>query len=296
MAPEVFREVVDISNRAFHLELQGEGEPMLHPQFFKLLAYLRDRRPGARISFITNGSFLGTAAAEALLDADVERILVSIESSRAEEFRAIRGGDLEQVTAGIADFVAAKRNRSGPTTAIGFAVTVLHGTVARIHGIAALYQRLGLDGGIIIQPLQRMPAYRRHYDDDIAREIPTAADRIELRRRIAADQRLRRIVSTPPVRPGFYAELYRSIVPEEPLCPWLQHGLYITADGTAVTCCFVKDTERFGLARYDGASLPLIAGRRRELAGALVSGSIPEQCVGCSLTKHITKGSRSAAP
>ena len=295
MAPEVFRDVVDVSNRAIHYELQGEGEPMLHPRFFELLAYLRDRRPGAHISFITNGSFLGTDAAERLLDADIDRILVSIESPLPEEFRSIRGGDLEQVTAGIADFVAAKRNRSGPTTAIGFAATVFHGTVARIHGIAALYQRLGMDGGMIIQPLQRMPAYRRYYADDIAREIPTAADRMELRRRIAADRHLRRIVSTPPPRPGFYAELYRSIPPAEPLCPWLQHGLYITADGTAMTCCFVKDTERFGLARYDRASLPLIAARRRQPAGALVSGSIPEQCAGCSLAERITNGYRSAA-
>lgn len=295
MAPAVFRDCVDSSDRGIHYELQGEGEPMLHPRFFEFLAYLRERRPDARISLITNGSFLDPDAAEALLDADVERILVSIESPLADEFRAIRGGDLGRVTSGIAAFVAAKRRRPGGGTAIGFALTVLHRTVPRVHGVAALYRGLGMDGGIIIQPLQSMPAYRRYYRDDIARQIPTATDRLELRRRIAADRHLRRILMTPPPRPGFYAELYGTIPPGRSECPWLDQALYITADGTAVTCCFVKDSRRFGLGRYDRTSESDIAERRRQLAAALASGTTPEQCAGCSLAERITAGFSSAA-
>ncbi len=39
-----------------HVELQGEGEPMLHPRFFEMAAMIRRMHPVAKISLITNGS------------------------------------------------------------------------------------------------------------------------------------------------------------------------------------------------------------------------------------------------
>ena len=40
-----------------HIELQGEGESLLHPRFLDMVTAARAR--GIKISFITNGSFLG---------------------------------------------------------------------------------------------------------------------------------------------------------------------------------------------------------------------------------------------
>ena len=79
-----------------HVEIQGEGEPLLHPRFLEMVRLARGR--DVEVSFITNGSLLAPGLVEELLDADVAKISVSIESADPEQFRSIRGGILEKVT------------------------------------------------------------------------------------------------------------------------------------------------------------------------------------------------------
>ena len=45
-----------------HLELQGEGEPLMHTDFFAMAERARAR--GIEVSTITNGSFFGDASCE----------------------------------------------------------------------------------------------------------------------------------------------------------------------------------------------------------------------------------------
>src|SRR2546422_375122 len=45
-----------------HLELQGEGESLMHPRFFDMILLARKR--GARVSFISNGSYFSPEVIE----------------------------------------------------------------------------------------------------------------------------------------------------------------------------------------------------------------------------------------
>src|SRR5436853_394055 len=76
-----------------HVELQGEGESLMHPRFFDMVGLCRGR--GIKVSLITNGSFLSREVAGKLLDAGIEKVSVSMESADARTFREIRGGKLD---------------------------------------------------------------------------------------------------------------------------------------------------------------------------------------------------------
>jgi len=267
-----------------HIELQGEGEPLLHPRFFDMLALARER--GIVVSFITNGSLLDDSAVERVLVGGVEKISVSLESADPETFRAIRGGKLAKVIANLERLMAAKRRRGLALPLVGFSVTMLRSTKDHLDGILALYQRLALDGGITTQPLQHMPGYTAGYAPEMAAEL---LDEHE------ADYRLVRFHTK--VRPlskrawsegGFYARLMAGWRPTSRRCPWLERGTYVDRDGTVTACCMIKDATQ-ALGRV-GDPPEQIEARRSAMRDQLARGEVPAPCRGCEIARYATTG------
>ena len=166
---ETFERFLAHNPRLRHVELQGEGEPLMHPRFFDMVAACRAR--GIRVSLISNGSFLGPEQVDRLIEAPVESIHISLESSDPEEFQAIRGGKFSKVLTGIRLLMERRREFGKVRPVVGFSVTVLKRTVGAMDGIVALYRELGLDGGISIQPLQDMDCYAKNYTEGILAEL-----------------------------------------------------------------------------------------------------------------------------
>ena len=264
-----------------HLELQGEGEPLLQPQFFEMVALARRR--GIRVSCITNGSLLGAENVGRLLDADLDKVMVSFESLDPETFRRLRGGIIEKVIEGLGRLARERDARGLQRPAIGLAVTVLQDTKHELPDFVALYRRLGLDGGINLQPLNPMPGYRSHYDPSLASQLLTDAElrehvdslRAEPVYGIALD-------GTSPTR-GFFDELFKGFEPSRRTCPWLERGAFVTADGWVTPCCTIKDGARAGFGRLGEASAAQLAEARRALAEELSEGRTPAPCEGCAI-------------
>src|SRR5262245_23353808 len=82
---DLFEETLERLPGLKHLELQGEGEPLMHPRFFDMLEAAQRR--DVSTYFITNGSFLDRTTVERILLAGVKHIAVSIESPDADTFR-----------------------------------------------------------------------------------------------------------------------------------------------------------------------------------------------------------------
>jgi len=269
-----------------HVELQGEGEPLLHPRFFDMIAACHAR--DIAVGLITNGSLLGEAVVDRLLDAGVRSIHISMESADPERFRRIRGGRFEKVEAGLRLLVRRRAERGLDQPAIGLAVTVLRDTLDDVGGIWCFYRDLGLDGGIVVQPLQGMAAYRRHYDAGMARQLLSAADAQRF-------QALRRAVTQAAPVPGheafFYFALFAGFDPAKGSCPWLERGAYLASDGSIAGCCFMKDAgDRLGHVATDTPAAT--AGRRAALAAQLDAGDVPGACAGCSTARAVAAARR----
>ncbi|HEX4454155.1 MAG TPA: radical SAM/SPASM domain-containing protein [Kofleriaceae bacterium] len=265
-----------------HVELQGEGEPLMHPRFFDMLAATRAR--GIVVSMITNGSLLTDDNVAQLVAGGIEKISISIESADPDRFRAIRGGKLDKVIAGIARLIAAKHGRALPR--IGFSVTMLRSTAGDLDGIIALYQRLGLDGGITTQALQRMPGYLAGYPAAMQDELLDERDADA--RYVRFYRRTRAIANPTWSKGGFYARLMAGWKPATRRCPWLERGAYVSRDGVVSACCMIKD-ERHALGRIGDDPAQLVA-RRDAMRDELASGTTPAACSGCEIARYAVMG------
>lgn len=264
-----------------HVELQGEGEPLLHPRFFDMLAACKAR--GIRVSLITNGSLLSPERIERLLDAGVGSIHVSIESADPARFQAIRGGKFRKVKDGLALLIQRRRERGVAEPLVGLAVTVLKSTIAGLDDVARLYLELGLDGGVVAQQLQPMPVYSRHYDAAMAGEV-LGAD--ETRKFTGVRAALARHMPVPRAEGFFYYALFEGFDPRRDTCPWLARGAYLDAGGGITGCCFMKDEAD---ATHDPAAA---VARRAALRDTLEQGEVPAACAGCGTAESIALNRR----
>lgn len=86
------------------VDIQGTGEPLLHPQFAKILALCSAKN--IAVEFFTNATQLDNAMAECILNASVQRITFSIDAATPDLFGRIRrGADLQRVSSNIASFM-----------------------------------------------------------------------------------------------------------------------------------------------------------------------------------------------
>lgn len=289
LALDSFQQFIDAVEGLEAIELQGEGEPLLHADFFTMIAIAREKFPNVEISMITNGSLFTQDNINKLLDAKISRIFVSAESVDDNNFQKIRGGKLERVRRGIRALRDERNKRQLSYPILGLSITVLRSTAIELHeAIPAFYQELGLDGGINIQPLQNMPQYSKYYNHDmLLQTIDQNAANIAnqaLQTSNALQQAMQDRNKTAAT--GFYERLYSS-VDTKVECPWLNNGAYMTGEAELVACCHVKDYKKFGVTGDN--KFKQFSNTRQALKKALEKGMMPTQCVGCSIAQGIVK-------
>jgi MoaA/NifB/PqqE/SkfB family radical SAM enzyme len=272
-----------------HLELQGEGEPLMHPDFFAMAARARAR--GIEVSTITNGSFFNAARIAQILAADVGSILVSIESADAQAFRAIRGGSLDKVTSGIRALVRAKRRAGRRRPRLGFAVTILADTQDQLAPIVDLYESLGMDGGVLVHFLSQMPVYSATYD------AASAARVLGPVQQALAWARSERVLRARGVFCGDEAHFWAVMLSRAERdrdgrggyrsCPWLDQGLFVDRNGQLAACPNVKDPSRFGWGRVNETEIASVLDQRRRARARLAAGDVPTACAGCFIAASV---------
>ncbi len=286
---EAFTGLIEAFPDLRHIELQGEGEPLLHKRFFDMAAIARDR--GIDVSFITNGSYFSARHVERILDLGIRKIAVSIDSADPAMFKEIRGGKLEKVVRGLRLLMARRRERGLDRPAVGFSMTLMRKTLDAFPAIAALYRDLRLDGGLGVQPLQRMDAYVSVYDAEMSRQL---LDAEEIARFEADNRALLETLAAGPRREigGFYDQLFGGWNARSGTCPWLERGVYLSFDGFATPCCNIKDTRPYSILRIAAADGQALDELRTALAGELRRGVLPAPCRNCKIADRVLDSQR----
>ena len=275
---ENFERLLDSFPDIEHIELQGEGEPLLHKGFFEMARRARAR--GIRLSMITNGSLLSAERVAALLDVGVEAVNVSIESPDPKQFQRIRGGRFDKVKEGIARLLAARRARGLDRPKVGLAITVLKNTMGSLPKIAELYHELGMDGGATIQPLNRMDDYAEVYDSETAAQLLTPEEVARVWALVQKNPALRAMSRAARESRHFYPSLSQRFGAPHG-CPWVKGGLYVDRHGGITTCCMVKDSSAYGIGKLGITPIEVVLAQRRAIDRALHVGHPPRQCEGC---------------
>jgi MoaA/NifB/PqqE/SkfB family radical SAM enzyme len=284
MQPDTFEQVISSVEGLEYVSIQGEGEPLLNPRFFDMVQEVKRLHPGVHVSFISNGSLFSTGNIDKILSLGIYRIMVSIESADEATFREIRGGKLSKVLSGIRALLEERKKRGMSKPLVGFAATVLRRTLHEYKNIIALYNELGLDGGITCQYLQNMEAYTQFYSDDMKAEILLDEDIRRLEETAGSDPEALKLITRELEEPNFYSSLLLS--PSEG-CPWLSNGLYVHMNGQASGCCFMKDVARDGFGPLTPTTADVVFQKRQQLQEQLLDGEIPRGCKDCSIALAI---------
>jgi len=90
------------------VRLTGDGEPLLHPKIFDMLAKCRELKIN-KVNLTTNGSLLKGKRLQALLDVSPQILDISLDAMRAETYAKYRVGlDFKTTVQNIHDFLDAR--------------------------------------------------------------------------------------------------------------------------------------------------------------------------------------------
>lgn len=90
---------------------QGGGEPLIHPQFSDIINYISSR--GFPIKLITNGALLSGERADALFNADLRELHVSIDAATPEVYADVRQkGQFEKAVNNLLQFIARYKGKN----------------------------------------------------------------------------------------------------------------------------------------------------------------------------------------
>ena len=97
---EDFAKMLDNFPDVKTIALVGEGEPLMHKDFFTMAHMAKDR--GIRVMIISNGSAFSQSVIKKICDAQIAYIGISIDSTDATTFASSRlDGDLPKIWRGI---------------------------------------------------------------------------------------------------------------------------------------------------------------------------------------------------
>ncbi len=77
------------------LRFVGMGEPLLHKDIIRMIKYAKERKVANRVEVITNGSLLTHEMSDGLIDAGLDRMVVSLQGTSAEKYKAVCDIDID---------------------------------------------------------------------------------------------------------------------------------------------------------------------------------------------------------
>ena len=131
--------------------LHGIGEPLLNPQIFDIVAYLKTRV--ASVLFNSDAISLTPARIHRLIDSGLDEYRVSMDAATATTYRRLRGVDqFERVTGNLARLLARQRELGRTTPRVSLWFTATRSNIEELPGFVQLAADLGV-GEVYVQRL-----------------------------------------------------------------------------------------------------------------------------------------------
>jgi radical SAM protein with 4Fe4S-binding SPASM domain len=285
----VFCRLVEQFHGAEELQLQGLGEPLLHPRFFDMVRHATAR--GMQVSTNTNMTVMSEQGAEECVRSGLRTMHVSLDGASAATYQAIRlRARFERVLRNLRRLMQAKARLHSALPEVRLVAVVMRHNLAELpdlvrlahkEGIASLsVQHLCHDFGESSLP-ERYRPMRAFVEDqsllnDDQQRIEDSFDRA---RRTA--QELGIVLRLPNVRPRQHAPGTSG----HKRCDWPWRGAYISYDGKAMPCCMVATPDRihFGDMAQNGVTEIWNNQEYEAFRAQLASPTPPDVCRSCAI-------------
>jgi MoaA/NifB/PqqE/SkfB family radical SAM enzyme len=163
-----------------NLCLNGFGEPMMHAQFFDVVAYTRRERPWCKIGIYSNGMLIGEENAYKLMDCGVTELDISIDAARGDTYRRVRrGGKLNVVHENIRRLVRIKQETRARFPMLGLNFVMLNENEGELVPFVEQAAEFGVDFiNCITYASYDWGFVNRRTPDSYKRELEAAAARM----------------------------------------------------------------------------------------------------------------------
>ena len=286
----IFQRLIEQFGAIEELQLQGLGEPMMHPRFFEMVSFAADR--GIRVSTNTNLTLLTPARARSCVTSGLSSIHVSIDGASAATYEFIRpGARFAKVLRNLRRLMDARQSLKSVTPHVRIVMVLMQRnldelpdivTLAATYGVTEVFvQHLCHDFTEATLPVNYAPM-RTFIDSetlehqDKARIDARFAQARETAQRLGVNLRLPRM-GTEPARNE-----------DGPRCEWPWKGAYVSYRGEAMPCCMVSTPDRMQFGNMARVGVEPIWHNElyRAFRAALASDSPPQICRGCAVYRR----------
>jgi MoaA/NifB/PqqE/SkfB family radical SAM enzyme len=287
---ELFTSIVDQVPDLARAVLHGVGEPMLVANLPRMVRYLKNR--GVYVLFNTNGTVLSGRNGRALIDAGLDELRVSLDASRRESFKAIRGRDyFGRILRNVRAFRELQEREGYLKPQVSIWLTGLKDTVEELPAFVKVAAEIGVKEVY----LQRLVFFVQHA---IGKARPDQALFERLTREEAAylkqAEDLARALGVTFSASGAASEPGLSLKGSGEDSPWSLCRrpwslMYFTANGRALPCCIAPFSQHgydnYTLGHAGKQSLQEIWNGKayRDFRAALLSDKPPKACANCGL-------------
>jgi MoaA/NifB/PqqE/SkfB family radical SAM enzyme len=285
---ETFARLLDQFPGLKELQLQGLGEPMMHPRLFDMVA-LAARR-GIRVGTNSNLTLLNPARAERCITSGLADLHVSLDGATAATFESIRvRARFDRVLANLRLVLEARKRLDSATSFVDL-VVVMRRNLHELPDLVRLAHNLGLDT-IFVQHLCHdfgEASLPRHYqpmrdfveEQTLFHEEPVRVEDYFAQARAAAGE-LGVCLRLPRIRP----RQHPPGTPGQQRCDWPWRGAYVSYQGLAMPCCMVATPDRIQLRDLAalGANAVWNGPAYQAFRARLSSEHPPEVCRSCSV-------------
>jgi MoaA/NifB/PqqE/SkfB family radical SAM enzyme len=271
------------------LQLQGLGEPMMHPRFFEMVEAAVAR--GIKVSTNTNLTLLNARRAERCVTSGLGELHASIDGATAETYERIRvRAHFDRIVRNLEGLIEARRRLGSATPRVRMVVVAMRQNLHEFPDLVRLAHRLGIDA-VFVQHLchdfgeSSLPGHYRPMRDFVEAQTLMNEDPerikvyfVEARavaRELGVDLRL------PPTRP----RQHPPGTPGPERCDWPWRGAYVSYQGLAMPCCMVATPDRITLGDMATAGAEAVWNGEpyRSFRDALSSPTPPEVCRSCAI-------------
>ncbi len=129
----------------YAVKLNYRGEPLLHPQLPEMIAYAKAKGV-VDVQFNTNGVLLKGDLARRILDAGVDRVIISFDSIRKERYESIRvGARFEEVVRNVEEFVKLRDKSGRKTPCIRVSMVKMKENLEEVEEFRRFWEERGVD-------------------------------------------------------------------------------------------------------------------------------------------------------
>lgn len=227
------------------LHLQGLGEPLMHPDFFRMVAHAVSK--GITVSTNTNMTLLTRKRADDCVASGLHALHVSIDGASAVIYEKIRrGASFHKVLRNLDRLIAARAAHARTTPVVRMVTVVMRTNLHELPDLVALAHRHGVDS-VFVQHLSHdfaegsLPDAYYAMRDFVQGESLLGEDAELVAQSFA---RARRTAEELGVKLRLPALDTAPVGERRRGCDWPSRGAYLTYQGDALPCCMVSTADR----------------------------------------------------